>query len=80
MISSGTNSQRARKEQEKGNGFDGDSWRDYHGDSTVYLIGKHGLYVHIADSGESNEADREQDSPDGKDSGGLESDNAGDDD
>jgi len=74
VISSGTNSQRARKEQEKGSGFDGDSWRDYHGDSTVYIVGKHGLSVHLPCDGKPGEKDRGDDSSENEDSGGLGSD------
>lgn len=57
--------------------YDND-WYRYHGDSTFYSVGKHGLSVRMPDSGESHEADREQDAGKGKDSGGLGEDHAGD--
>lgn len=64
----------------KGSGFDGDSWSDYFGDSTVYRCGKSGISVHLPDDSVADKADRGEDSAAGEDSGGLESDNAGDDD
>ena len=53
--------------------YDND-WYRYFGDSTVYISGKHGLTVHMPDSGESHEADRGEDSSENEDSGGLGSD------
>ena len=57
---------------------DDNDWYRYFGDSTVYTVGRHGLAVHLPDSGKPNEADREQDAGKGKDSGRLEQDNEGD--
>ena len=57
---------------------DDNDWYRYFGDSTVYISGKSGLSVHLPDSGNPNEADREPDGSEGKDSGRLEQDNAGD--
>ena len=54
-----------------------DDWHDYFGDSTIYTVGRHGLSVHLPDSGKPNEADREPDGSENKDSGGLGQDNAG---
>ena len=47
-------------------------WYRYFGDSTVYTVGRHGLAVHLPDSGKPNEADRFEDSGKSEDSGGLE--------
>ena len=46
-------------------------WHRVHGDSTVYRVGKAGLSVHMPDLGESGEADRVEDSPEGSDPYGL---------
>lgn len=46
-------------------------WYRYHGYSTVYTVGKSGLSIHMPDPGESGEADRFQDGPEGKGSYGL---------
>ena len=58
----------------------GDGWNDYFGDSTVYCCRRGGMYVHLADSDNAQTAGAETDGREGKDSGGLESDNAGDND
>ena len=70
--------QRRSKKQEIGGGFDGDSWRDYFGDSTVYRCGKSGLSVHMPDTGKPDSASREQDGTETEDSARLEQDHAGD--
>ena len=59
---------------------DDNDWYRYFGDSTVYISGRYGLSVHFADSGKPDSASREPDGSEGKDSGRLESDNAGDND
>lgn len=56
--------------------YDND-WYRYFGDSTIYINGKHGLTVHMPDSGESGEADRKPDTGKGEDSGGLGQNHAG---
>ena len=48
-----------------------DDWHDYFGDSTIYTVGRHGLSVHLPDSGKPNEADRGEDGSENKDSGRL---------
>lgn len=55
-----------------------DDWYRYHGDSTFYSVGKHGLSVRMPDSGEPGEADRGEDCAESKDSRGLGEDHAGD--
>ena len=50
---------------------DDNDWYRYFGDSTVYTVGRHGLVVHLPDSGKPNEADREPDGSENKDSGRL---------
>ena len=54
-----------------------DDWHDYFGDSTVYTVGRHGLAVHLPDSGKPYKADRKQDTGKSEDSGRLGQDNAG---
>ena len=44
-----------------------DDWYRYIGDSTVYHMCKSGISVHLPDPGESGEADRIEDSPEGSD-------------
>lgn len=48
-----------------------DDWYRYFGDSTVYHMRKSGISVHLPDPGESGEADRIEDSPEGSDPYGL---------
>ena len=52
-----------RSGQEKGDGFNGDSWSDYFGDSTVYRCGRGGLYVHLADEDDAEAAGASQEDP-----------------
>lgn len=56
---------------------DDNDWYRYFGDSTIHISGRHGLSVHMPDSGESHEADRCEDSPAGEDSGRLGQNHAG---
>lgn len=65
------------KRHGKGSGFDGDSWRDYFGDSTVYRCGKSGLSVHLPDDSVADKADRGENCAESKDSGKLGQDHAG---
>ena len=67
-----------RSGQERGDGFNGDSWSDYFGDSTVYRIGKSGFSVHMPRDSKPDKADRSKDGAENEDSGGLGQDNAGD--
>lgn len=48
-----------------------DDWYRYHGDSTVYTVGRHGFTVHMPDSGEPAEADRGEDCTETEDSDRL---------
>ena len=67
-----------RSGQERGDGFNGDSWHDYFGDSTVYRCGKSGISVHLPDDSVADKADRGEDSAAGEDSSGLGENHAGD--
>ena len=57
--------------------YDND-WYRYFGDSTVYRCGKSDFSVHLPCDSKSGEKDRGEDCAESKDSGGLGSDNAGD--
>ena len=55
--------QRVRNRQEKGDGFNGDSWSDYFGDSTVYRCCRRGVYVHLAGEDDAETAGAPQEDP-----------------
>ena len=57
--------------------YDND-WYRYFGDSTIHTVGRHGYAVRLPRDSKSGEKDRCEDGSEGKDSGRLEQDNAGD--
>ena len=57
--------------------YDND-WHRYFGDSTIHTVGRHGYVVHLPDSGVADQTHHKPDGSEGKDSGRLEQDNAGD--
>ena len=65
---------RRSKRPETGGGFNGDSWRDYFGDSTVYRCGKSDFSVHLPCDSKPEKADRGENCAETEDSGGLEQD------
>ena len=52
-----------RSGQEKGDGFNGDSWSDYFGDSSVYRCCRRGVYVHLAGEDDAETAGTAQTDP-----------------